>query len=69
MMKPPLFIGSSSEGPDVARRRHSLRDEAEVTVWNEGVFPPGQGTLEALVTALERFDFSVVVLTPDDLVE
>jgi hypothetical protein len=70
MGKPTLFIGSSSEGLDVARAiGHSLAADAEATVWNEGVFTPGQGTLEALVNALDRFDFSVLVLTPDDLVE
>jgi predicted nucleotide-binding protein len=68
--KPALFIGSSSEGLDVARAiSHSLRDAAEVTVWNEAVFAPGQGTLETLVNALERFDFSILVMTPDDVVE
>jgi hypothetical protein len=68
--KAALFIGSSSEGLEVARAiKHSLRDEAEVTLWDEGVFAPGQGTLEALVNALDRFDFSILVLTPDDLVQ
>ena len=70
MEKATLFVGSSSEGLEIARAiAHSLRDEAEVTVWNEGVFAPGQGTLEALVNALDRFDFSTLVMTPDDLVE
>jgi hypothetical protein len=68
--KATLFVGSSNEGLEIARAiAHSLRDEAEVTVWNEGVFAPGQGTLETLVNALDRFDFATLVTTPDDLVE
>jgi hypothetical protein len=45
-----------------------LADDGEVELWNEGVFSLGMGTLEALVQALNRFDFAVLVLTPDDLI-
>ncbi len=45
-----------------------LQDTAEVTLWNQGFFGLSQGTLETLVNALERFDFAVLVATPDDLV-
>ncbi len=66
---PAVFIGSSSEGLSVARAvQTQLQHDSEVTVWNEGAFPLGQTTLEALVNALERFDFAVLVLTPDDTV-
>jgi hypothetical protein len=69
MNKPSLFIGSSSEGIEVARALAvQLSDDAEVTVWNEGVFASGVGSLEALVNALERFDFAALILTGDDLV-
>ena len=37
-------------------------------MWNEGAFPLGQTTLEGLVNAPDRFDFAVLVLTPDDTV-
>ena len=37
MNKPSLFIGSSSEGLDVAREVEvHLQDVTEVTMWNEG---------------------------------
>src|SRR5579872_5359803 len=67
--RPALFIGSSSEGLDFARAvRTSLDADAEVTVWNEGVFKLGETFIESLVDAANRFDFAVIVLTPDDVV-
>jgi Predicted nucleotide-binding protein containing TIR-like domain len=69
MNKPSLFIGSSSEGLVFAQAvRAGLDADAEVTIWNEGVFPLGQTFIEALLNALPRFDFAVLVLTADDAV-
>src|SRR5829696_6294715 len=69
MNKPSLFIGSSSEGLAFAQAvRAGLEVDAEITLWNEGVFPLGQTFIEALFNALPRFDFAVLVLTADDLV-
>lgn len=66
-MRPTLFIGSSVEGLPLARNvQLQLQDVAEVTVWDQGVFPLGGGALESLVNALDRFDFAVLVVTPDD---
>lgn len=66
---PSVFIGSSSEGLPVAKAfRDALAGDAGVTVWHEGIFGLGDGTLESLVAATQRFDFAVLVLTPDDLV-
>jgi hypothetical protein len=68
MPKPSVFIGSSTEGLEFARAvRGLVRDEAEVTLWNEGVFTIGTTFIESLMTALPRFDFAVLLLTPDDL--
>lgn len=68
MPKPSAFIGSSTEGIEFARAiRGLVRDEAEVTLWNEGVFTIGTTFIESLMTALPRFDFAVLLLTPDDL--
>ena len=67
--KPSVFVGSSSEGLDFARAvRSLLKDEAEVTVWKEGTFRPGSTYIDTLTTLLPRFDFAVLVLTPDDIV-
>lgn len=69
MLRPSVFIGSSSEGRTVAQYiRQQLKEDAQVTIWYEGVFGLGEGTLESLVNALDHFDFAVLVLTPDDLV-
>lgn len=68
MDKPTVFVGSSREGLEIARAvQFQLKDDALVSVWNEGVFGLGQGTLEALVAMLDRFDFAVLVITPDDI--
>jgi hypothetical protein len=69
MTKPSVFIGSSSEGLEFARAaRALLAQDAEITLWNEGFFHPGSTFIETLVNALPRFDFAILVLTPDDLV-
>ena len=69
MAKPSLFIGSSTEGLEFARALRSLLvHDAEVTLWNEGFFSLGNTFIETLVNSLPRFDFAVLVMTPDDLV-
>ena len=68
-MRPRLFIGSSSEGLDVARAiQAAVYYDAEPIVWSQGVFGLSGGTLETLVQGSDQFDFAVFVLTPDDLV-
>ena len=68
MSKPSIYVGSSTEGLEVARAvQVQLADDGAVELWNEDVFSLGYGTLESLVQALNRFDFAVLVLTPDDL--
>jgi len=65
---PRLFVGSSNEGKNVAHAvRQQLRDVAEVTLWSDGPFGLGGGTLESLVAALADYDFAVLVITADDL--
>jgi hypothetical protein len=67
-MKPTLFVGSSKEGLEIARAaKVQLDEDAEVTLWNEGVFGLGKGTLESLERSLDDFDFAILILTPDDL--
>jgi hypothetical protein len=64
-----LFIGSSSEGLEIAQALQiGLDYDCEVTIWNQGAFGLGEGTLESLVKLLDRFDFAILVLTPDDMV-
>jgi hypothetical protein len=69
MPKPSVFVGSSSEGLEFARAiRSLLTDDAEVTVWKEDVFDIGKTFIEALLDALPRFDYAILIMTPDDLV-
>jgi hypothetical protein len=67
-IKPTLFIGSSSEGLQVAESiQLLLNDDADVTVWKQGVFKLSKGYIESLCEALEKFDFALLILTPDDV--
>jgi Predicted nucleotide-binding protein containing TIR-like domain len=69
MEKPSLFIGSSTEGLEFARAARSLLNEdAEITIWNESLFELGNTAIEQLVNSPSRFDFAILVLTPDDLI-
>lgn len=69
MTKPAIFIGSSSEGLEFSRAARSLLEsDGEVTLWNEGLFGVGGTFIDTLVNSLPRFDFAVLVLTPDDMV-
>lgn len=64
-----VFIGSSSESLRVAETlADTLKDEAEATIWNQGIFQLGQGTLESLVKSAVSFDFAVMVLGAEDLI-
>jgi formylglycine-generating enzyme required for sulfatase activity len=68
--RPLVFVGSSTEGLPVAKAIQVALDYVcEVRLWTQGVFGLSQGTLEALVSGAPQFDFAILVLTPDDLVE
>jgi len=68
-MRPKVFIGSSSEGEKYAKVMQLLLDrQCEVTIWSQGIFGLSQGTLESLVLAIDKFDFAILLLTPDDMV-
>lgn len=68
--RPRLFIGSSTEGLQVAKALQvGLDHSAEVALWSQGVFGLSQGNLEELVRASREFEFAALVLTPDDLLE
>jgi predicted nucleotide-binding protein len=44
---PSVFIGSSTEGINVAREVElQLQRDANTTLWENGVFLPGTGNLE-----------------------
>lgn len=65
--RPRLFIGSSSEGRDVARSLQAeLGNSCEVVRWDQSVFEPGGYTLDSLISTAQVVDFAVLVATPDD---
>jgi len=65
--RPKVFIGSSTEGLEIAEAiQVGLDHLCEVTLWNQGVFAFGRGTLEMLVDILHDYDYAVLIMTPDD---
>jgi predicted nucleotide-binding protein len=69
-MRPRLFVGSSREALDIANAIHeNLVNDAEVTVWNQGISELSQTTLESLLEKLDDMDFGVFVFAPDDVVQ
>jgi hypothetical protein len=67
--RPRIFIGSSVEGIDVANAMQSaIYFDTESVMWNQGIFSPAVGTLEALDAEVNAFDFAAFVLTPDDFI-
>jgi len=68
-LQPTIFIGSSSEGLGIARAiKADLSRDAEVDLWEDGLFRVGQLVLSELMTFPYIFDAAILVLTPDDLV-
>ncbi|MFY0685347.1 MAG: nucleotide-binding protein [Balneola sp.] len=67
-IKPRIFIGSSREGLDVARKiKNSLEYDAHVDTWADGIFDkPSQSYIEVLERAVEKFDYGIFVFTADD---
>jgi Predicted nucleotide-binding protein containing TIR-like domain len=67
--RPVIFVGSSSEGLQLAKAVQVLLDRNnDVELWTQGVFGLSHGTLESLVDAIPGFDFAILILTADDLV-
>lgn len=71
--RPRLFVGSSVEGLPVAEaiRLAFHHTPAEVHLWSDpgSVFKPSSTPIEDLAASLERFDFAVFAITPDDLLK
>src|SRR5947209_10230063 len=67
-MRPRIFVGYSTESLPLAYAvQENLDRDAEFTVWDQGNFTLSRYTLESLLDALERMDFAIFILTPDDL--
>ena len=65
-----VFIGSSSEGKTIAEYLQlALDDFCDAVVWDQGVFGVSASFLSSLITATREYEFAVLVVTPDDLVQ
>ena len=71
MWKPKVFVGSSSEGKEVAQTFcTALQPIAKmVPWWASPEFEPMQATLSALLVACNAYDFGLFIMTPDDRIE
>ena len=65
-----VFIGSSSEGLELAQAvKSQFQEMSWVDIWNEGVFLLNRSNLDSLLRAADLYDFAILCLTPDDMVE
>ncbi|MCC5610867.1 nucleotide-binding protein, partial [Nostoc sp. CHAB 5834] len=68
MIKPTIFIGSSTEGLNVANAIHQNLDHfAEVTIWSQGIFKLSSPVITTLINSLNQFSFAIFVFSPDDI--
>jgi len=69
-IKKKIFIGSSSEGLEIARKiQAELHHEFEIEIWNQGTFDQlGKSFLECLESATSKFDYGIFVFSPDDTI-
>lgn len=72
-MKRKLFIGSSSEGSDIAKKlkeeiESEMGDWLECDLWNGGkIFDLNTSALDALMRASRKYDYGILVATKDDI--
>ncbi|MEK5060518.1 hypothetical protein BK126_04610 [Paenibacillus sp. FSL H7-0326] len=67
LIKPSVFIGSSSQAKQITTAIHAnLEEETEPTPWDIYPFQLNNSTLDGLIAALDKSDFAVFLLAPDD---
>lgn len=66
--KPRVLIGSSVEGLRLAQAlQEQLQYDCRPTVWTEDVFKLSQTAIHSLLARLDKSDFAILVVTPDDV--
>jgi predicted nucleotide-binding protein len=66
---PTVFIGSSSEGIEIADDLQSAlhsRGSCDAITWRQGIFELSDLTMESLLKTAHRSDFAVLITTADD---
>jgi predicted nucleotide-binding protein len=67
---PQIFVASSQESLKYAHAiQKNLDDDADVTVWNQGVFRLSSFGIESLSKVLDKSDFAIFVFAPDDVLQ
>ncbi|MBR4624907.1 MAG: nucleotide-binding protein [Alphaproteobacteria bacterium] len=66
-MKTRIFIGSSTEGIEIAKKiQEFFSKDYECVLWTNGVFNSTQSVLETLLRESEFCDFGIMLFTNDD---
>ena len=65
---PRVFVASSSESKRLAQAVQQNLTNAEVTLWSQDALLVGHVIIDELTRNLERSDFGVFVLAPNDIV-
>ncbi len=68
--RPVLFVGCSTEAMEIVREIQTALNHDPIIVkpWTDGIFDAGSFPLESLERELNKVDFAVLVLSPDDIV-
>ncbi len=67
-LKPSIFIGSSSEGFQIAEKIFSLlNDIAECKLWKEA-FDSGKSNYDNLISQIVFYDYAILIATADDTI-
>ena len=68
-MKSRIFIGSSVEGLEIAKRLKSkLSSNFDVDIWTDDLFGANHSALSSILKFVHAYDFGIFVATPDDQV-
>lgn len=67
-MKPRIFIGSSSEGLNVAERvKFFFSESYDCFLWTDDIFKNNESFLETLLKSASLFDFAFLIFSADDM--